>query len=81
MQSLLANLVLTERVFAPLVPTHVPFAEWLRDFLDGLGLNDVKLVADTAIASRALEFAAGERLRVSSVSLLVDGVVVPQTLV
>jgi hypothetical protein len=78
MHSVLASLVLSARVIAPLIPAHVPFADWLRDFLDGLGLTDVKLIADQAMASPVLEFAAGERLRVSSVALLVDGDVVPQ---
>ena len=66
------------RVIAPELPRHVtgrenevesppPFVSWLRDFLDGLGIQRVSLVADELFALEALRFSLAEPTRVDCV--------------
>lgn len=66
------------RVIAPVPPARLAdggddaFHAWLRDLLDGLGLDGVTLVADGAIAAPALAFALADPLRVRRVALFID---------
>jgi pimeloyl-ACP methyl ester carboxylesterase len=55
------------RVIAPVRPPRVPFSGWLRDLIDGLGLDRPLLVVDDSIAEVALGFAQVEGDRVSGV--------------
>ena len=73
-----ASLARNARVIAPYVPAKLPFGEWLRDFLDGLGLTSVTLVADAPMSSRACDYAALDPMRVSKVSLLPGQQLEPQ---
>jgi pimeloyl-ACP methyl ester carboxylesterase len=72
---LFAALASAFRVIAPELPRHVagldgaacsapPFASWLRDFLDGLGIQRVSVVADELFALDALRFCLAEPTRV-----------------
>jgi hypothetical protein len=54
-------------VIAPVRPAGVPFSRWLRDLIDGLGLDRPYLVADGSIAGVALGFALVEEERVGGV--------------
>jgi len=66
------------RVIAPELPRHAaglegeadslpPFASWLRDFLDGLGIERVCLVVDELFALDALRFCLAEPTRVDCI--------------
>jgi pimeloyl-ACP methyl ester carboxylesterase len=55
------------RVIAPLRPPGVPFSSWLRDLIDGLGLDCPYLVVDESIIGVALGFALLEQERVRGV--------------
>ena len=59
LQPLIEELSVTMRVIAPDVPdlTDVPFALWMRAFLDGLGLSRVHFVAHESLAKDAAVFA------------------------
>ena len=73
------------RVIAPLRPAALAgrgddaFAAWLRDLLDGLGIDGATILAEGAVAPAALAFALADPLRVRRVALLIDdaGVTVP----
>jgi pimeloyl-ACP methyl ester carboxylesterase len=77
---LFAVLASAFRVIAPDRPRYTsadadacvspPFASWLRDFLDGLGVARVILLADDAFALEALDFCAAEPTRVDGIALL-----------
>jgi pimeloyl-ACP methyl ester carboxylesterase len=68
------------RVIAPELPRYTsddgrsrhppPFASWLRDFLDGLGVPRVILVADDTFAHDAQAFSLTDPTRVDRVALL-----------
>ena len=46
------------------------FVVWLRDFLDGIGLDAVAVVAEPGLTDAALRFAASDPSRVACVVLL-----------
>jgi pimeloyl-ACP methyl ester carboxylesterase len=59
------------RVVAPKIAARGDaFADWLRDFLDGLGLESACLVAVPSLSGETLRFAAEEPARVRAVVLL-----------
>jgi hypothetical protein len=66
------------RVIAPLAPpgfeTWVPHrsTDWLRNLLDGLGVERACIVAEARMAPSALSFAASDPLRVQRLALLTD---------
>jgi pimeloyl-ACP methyl ester carboxylesterase len=64
---LLERLATHCRVIAPVRPVGVPLSRWLRDLIDGLGLDRPYLVADQSIAGVALGFALMEHERVGGV--------------
>jgi pimeloyl-ACP methyl ester carboxylesterase len=68
------------RVIAPVQPPGVPFSDWLRDLIDGLGLDRPYLIVDTSIAEVARGFAQVEDERVGGV-VAVDPAADPSTLV
>ncbi len=83
--ALLAPLSARFRVIAPDLPCHAPahetgvpdagaspppFAAWLRDFLDGLGVARIDIVAAEPYGLRALSFCVTDRTRVGRVALL-----------
>lgn len=68
------------RVIAPELPCRVvtpepgtsapPFSVWLRDFLDGLGIARVDVVATEAYGVRALSYCLVDPARVGRIALL-----------
>ena len=70
------------RVIAPVRPAALrdggdgasgdAFATWLRDLLDGLGLDGATIVAEGAVAVPTLAFALADPLRVRRVALFMD---------
>lgn len=66
------------RVIAPMIPAAIEFSSWLRDFLDGVGVVPVHIVATTALELAARDFAASDPARVDQVSTL-DRVAAAQT--
>ena len=66
------------RVLAPKVPQAAEFSSWLRDFLDGVGVVPVHIVATAAFALHARDFAASDPASVEQVTTL-DSVVPAQT--
>lgn len=64
------------RVLQPVLPDAVfarrgrPFRAWLRDFMDGLGVDRATLVADSPLAAATLGFAVREPDRVDALALL-----------
>jgi 4,5:9,10-diseco-3-hydroxy-5,9,17-trioxoandrosta-1(10),2-diene-4-oate hydrolase len=58
------------RVFVPDADPALPFSEWLRGFMDGLGLVSASLVADDAVGAHALDFARTHPERVDRVAIL-----------
>lgn len=67
--TLLRSLGAQARVIAPRIPAGVDFASWLRDFLDGVGVLPVRIVATGALVTPALEFAAADPSRVERVTI------------
>ena len=76
---LLAPLAARFRVIAPDLPCDPtrapddrrgPFSEWLRDFLDGLGVARTHVVADEPYALRTLRFTLTDPTRVDRIALL-----------
>ncbi len=73
------------RVLAPVPPATLAtndgdaFAVWLRDVLDGLGVDGATIVAEGAMAPPALAFALADPLRVRRIALVIDdaGLTVP----
>ena len=59
-----AELAARCRVIVPDIPEAPDFTAWLGDFLDGLGLESVTILADPALGGAAREFAALEPERV-----------------
>jgi hypothetical protein len=59
-----AELAARCRVIVPDIPEVPDFTAWLGDFLDGLGLGAVIVLADPALGDAAREFAALEPDRV-----------------
>ena len=57
-------------VIAPSVPRGVPFASWLSNVMDGLGIASACVVAETTFFAEAERFAAGAEGRVHRVALL-----------
>jgi hypothetical protein len=57
------------RVIAPRIPAAVEFSSWLRDFLDGIGMLPVHIIAAEALSAPALLFAAADPSRVEQVTL------------
>jgi len=55
------------RVVAPDVPDGIPFAAWLRDLIEGLGLERPGIVADGCFAGAARELAREDPERVGRV--------------
>lgn len=53
------------RVIAPVIPAGVAFAPWLRDLIDGLGLDRPGLVSEESLASSSLQFTLGDPDRVA----------------
>jgi hypothetical protein len=74
---LLATLAEHCRVFLPETPAGHVFPEWLRGFLDGLGLGRVSFVATDELAAPVLGFAASDIARVERLVLLQRDVVHP----
>ncbi len=60
-------------VLAPRRPAGVRFADWLADFLDGLGVVRASIVAEPSQLAPALAFAESAATRVGRVALLVRG--------
>jgi hypothetical protein len=61
------------RVFVPDLPVCAPYAaEWISNFLEGLGLVRVALVAGEPYCMPALELAWNEPARVSRLVLITD---------
>jgi len=58
------------RVIAPRIPAGAEFSSWLRDFLDGVGVVPVHIVATTAFAIHARDFAASDPASVEQVTTL-----------
>lgn len=58
------------RVIAPKMPVAVDFTSWLRDFVDGVGVVPVHLVATKAFEVPARDFAASDPARVEQVTTL-----------
>ena len=58
------------RVFVPDADPALPFSEWLRGFMDGLGLVSASLVADDAVGVHAFDFARTHPERVDRVAIL-----------
>jgi hypothetical protein len=58
------------RVIAPRIPAAVEFTSWLRDFLDGVGVVPVHIVATSALEVHARYFAASDPARVEQLSTL-----------
>lgn len=75
--SLVASLATRFRVIAPLWPSGVDAASlpestvWLRDLLDGLGIEQATVVAEGALGPLALSFVLTDPLRVDRLVLLV----------
>jgi len=73
------------RVLAPVRPAALAgqgddaFAAWLRDVLDGLGVDGATIVAEGAMAPPALAFALADPMRVRRIALVIDdaGLTVP----
>jgi pimeloyl-ACP methyl ester carboxylesterase len=59
-----AELAARCRVIVPDIPESPDFTSWLGDFLDGLGLESVTILADPALGEAAREFATREPDRV-----------------
>lgn len=70
------------RVIAPELPCRIvdcvgeacrspSFALWLRDFLDGLGIPRVSIVADESFALDAFRFSLTEPTRVDRVAVVI----------
>jgi len=57
-------------VIAPSVPRGVPFASWLSNVMDGLGIASACVVAETTFFAEAERFAAGAEGRVHRVASL-----------
>jgi hypothetical protein len=57
-------------VIAPSVPRGVPFASWLSNVMDGLGIASACVVAERAFFAEAERFAAGAEGRVHRVESL-----------
>lgn len=53
------------RVIAPAVPDGVPFAPWLRDLIDGLGLDRPGLISEEPLAASSLQFSLDDPDRVA----------------
>lgn len=60
-----AELAARCRVIVPDIPEAPDLTAWLGDFLDGLGLDRVTVLADPALGEAAREFAALEPDRVA----------------
>lgn len=66
------------RVLAPVPPAGLAgrgddaFAAWLRDVLDGLGVDGATIVAEGAMAPPALAFALADPLRVRRIALVIE---------
>ena len=66
------------RVYMPILPhptseaqpAFSDFADWLRGFLDGLGVARISIVTDEIIGAAAAEFALQEPFRVSAFHLI-----------
>jgi hypothetical protein len=72
--ALLDTLPLEFRVLVPELPSPTPsFCDWLRGFLDGLGLSSVCIIAERDFVLAALGFALVEPTRVERIVVLVDG--------
>jgi hypothetical protein len=67
--SVIRSLGVQGRVVAPSIPAGVDFATWLRDFLDGIGVLPVRIVATEALGAPALLFAAADPSRVEQITL------------
>jgi hypothetical protein len=62
------------RVFAPELPSFAPsFCDWLRGFLDGLGVGSACIIAEREMILPALGFGVLEPLRVERLVVLVEG--------
>lgn len=77
---IVAALAARFRVIAPLRPASIDpeatgaLAAWLRDLVDGLGIECLGLVADAVLGPAALAFAVDDPLRVTRLAVLVpDG--------
>lgn len=69
--ALMSGLTSHFRVIVPTAPpAHVEFGPWLRAFLDGLGLLQVGVVAEAAVAVCVLGFAMADPDRVSHLVLI-----------
>lgn len=53
------------RVIVPVLPGGVPFAPWLRDLIDGLGLDRPGLISEEDLADSSLRFSLEETERVA----------------
>jgi pimeloyl-ACP methyl ester carboxylesterase len=66
-KQLLEGLATRCRVIAPVRPAGLPLSSWLRDLIDGLGLDRPYIVVDGSMAGGALGFALVEQERVGGV--------------
>ena len=68
---LLESLAATHRVIVPqLPPDGVDQSTWLREFIEGLGLSAVVLIAGPALCEAALDLAAVDDFTVRKLVLL-----------
>ena len=85
---LLVPLASSFRVIAPELPRHMigcesgacpspPFMSWLGDFLDGLGILRVSLLADEFFALDAMRFCVADPTRVDRLVLVIGSTVIP----
>jgi pimeloyl-ACP methyl ester carboxylesterase len=73
-QSILPVLVTRFRLLVPRIPEDEPdFDRWLGGFLDGLGVDGTRVIADRSLATQAIGFARAEPERVERLVLLLPG--------
>jgi len=75
--SLFGRLARTHRVYLPTIPSSSPEGnpvgiDWLRGFLDALGLSRVAIVADEGTCAAAMGTAMREPYRISHLMLLLS---------
>lgn len=58
------------RVFVPDADSALPFATWLRGFMDGLGLDSASLLTDDGVGADALDFARTHPERVERIVIV-----------
>lgn len=58
------------RVFVPDADPALPFSDWLRGFMDGLGLVSASLVVDDDIGAHALDFVRTHPERVDRMAIV-----------